>query len=168
MVLPGGKPQLQRQQERRWSEENTEKADPGLRRSANHRGLDGSNPFSFEQEQLLQQQQQQQQYSSSSSDPDFPLPWQGNIDLPASEEETMNAAQVGLRASPTTCTCWCALDICMPKISYILVELHILYSRCRFLFVLALTVGVPVAPQPLTLVETFACVDCVAMASSPI
>eukprot|EP00752_Nemacystus_decipiens_P006897 g6195.t1 len=85
-----GKPQLQRQQEqRRWSEERAEKAQPDLCRSANRRDLAGSDPFFFEKEQLPQQRQS----PSSSSDPDFPLPWQGNIDLPASDEETMNAAQ---------------------------------------------------------------------------
>ena len=105
VVMLGRKPQLERQPEQRRSEDNTEGTHPTLRSSAYRRGLGGSDSFSFEQQRLLQQQQQQQQQlqqqqqqphsPSSSFDPDFPLPWQGNIDLPTSDEETMNAAQVG-------------------------------------------------------------------------
>ena len=72
----------QQRQRQRWSDVSSEITPPKLAGSANASGLAPS--------ELLQRK-----ISSSSSDLDFPLPWQGNIDLPESDEETMNAAQVG-------------------------------------------------------------------------
>ncbi|CAM9515400.1 unnamed protein product [Ectocarpus sp. 6 AP-2014] len=73
--------QQQQQQWQPWSGSNAEEVNATLCRSAS-----GSNTSS---EAVFEQQRQ----SPFPPDPEFPLPWQGNIDLPEGDEETMNAAQ---------------------------------------------------------------------------